>query len=121
MSKRWLLQELGWHGLEASAGLNIGAAAAADAAPGHDPPPGVSVARRASAALDGVRDLLSKEAFLAAVLLRDQEVSELELMPADELPCLTCMQILTGRVLSKVAHDVLLSFSTHSRHNRVRQ
>jgi len=49
--------------------------AAVEASIGRELPPGVAAARRAAAALDGVRDLLSKEAFLAAALLREQEVS----------------------------------------------
>ena len=39
-----------------------------------EPAPGVAAARRAVATLDGIRELLSQEAFLAAALLREQEV-----------------------------------------------
>ena len=72
-----LLQKLGWRESDANIQLeyDIGFLAAVDAAAGGSVLPGVSAARRAVSALDGVRDLLSKEALLAAVLLREQEVS----------------------------------------------
>ncbi len=70
-------QELGGLELEADTQLqrDISALPAVDAAAGSGVPPGVTAARMAEATLDCVRDLLSKEAFLAAVLLREQEVS----------------------------------------------
>ena len=74
---RALLQDLGWLQTEADTRLenDTNALAAVGAAAGCDVPPGVAAARSAAATLDGVRELLSKEALLAAILLREQEVS----------------------------------------------
>ena len=73
MRSRYLPQELG-RLEDVQLETHAGALAAVDAVTGRALPPGVAAARRAMATLDGVRGLLSKEAFLAAVLLRAQEV-----------------------------------------------